>query len=254
MRIMICALLIVINSGIIAAQSADSIIPPSYIGGKNQLFSRLFENIKYPNSAKYANISGIVYISAIIDTNGILDSLWIVKGADKRLNIAAVDAVRKLGKWNPAMINTNPVRAMVNIPIGFYLGKNSKSVMIQSIYNQSIENIGYSLTLDEFMVIEYMESLSGIEGNYSATDDDFEVNYQRGIEALGKGDYELALEYFNKVYRGDPQNVDILFNRALANYKLGNLNKACRDWSRAAKLGDIESSELLKKHCEEYDK
>ena len=194
---------------------------------------------------------GIVYISAIIDTKGIMDSLWIVKGVDNRLNMAAMDGVRKLGNWNPAMINSNPVRAMVNIPIGFYLGKNSKSVMNQNSYNQSVENIGYTLTLDEFMTIVYTASPSEIDGKYLATTNNFEINYQRGDEALEKGDYELALVYFNKVYKGDPQNIDILFKRALTNFKLGNLDKSCRDWSRAAKLGDLESSELLEKHCKE---
>ena len=247
MKIMICVFLLVINSGVTTAQIPDSLIPPSYIDGKQQLFSTFSKIIIYPNSAKEENISGIVYISAIIDTAGILDSLWIVKGVDKRLNLAAMNAVRNLKKWNPAMINSNPVRAMVNIPIGFYLGKNPKSVMNQNIFNQSIENIGYTLTLEEFMIVAYLVPLSGIEGTENA----FEVNYQRAVEALEKGDYESALPYFDKVYRGDPQNIDILSKRALTNFKLGNLNKACKDWSRAAKLGDKESSELRKKHCKE---
>lgn len=88
--------------------------------------------------------------------------------------------------------------------------------------------------------------LSGVSG--FAQDDPFTL----GAKALSEKKYKEAIAYFNQAYRGDPRNPNILYNRALAKYEMGKLKKACIDWNRAKKLGDVESAELVEEKCAEF--
>lgn len=55
-------------------------------------------------------------------------------------------------------------------------------------------------------------------------------------------DYAMALDL-------NPKNIEIYKKKALAHKMLGEDAKACAEWKHAAKLGDIDSMEMLYKHC-----
>lgn len=58
-----------------------------------------------------------------------------------------------------------------------------------------------------------------------------------------------AAEAFGKVLKIDASNVEALTLRGITFYRLGNNYSACRDWTKAASLGDKEATSALKKYC-----
>jgi len=57
----------------------------------------------------------------------------------------------------------------------------------------------------------------------------------RGTELYGKGDYEGAIECFNKIIEMDPTSYKAWFNKGKCYYKLGNYGKAVGCYDEALK-------------------
>jgi len=231
------------------SQAQDSIKPPTYLEGESGFFNFLVSNVKYPVDARNNGVSGVVYVSMAVSEEGIIDSLWVVKSDDKSLEEGIIETFMSMKKWIPAQINNEYVKTQINIPIGFYLDKDYTSKFVKEIYDQKAADIEYTKTLDEFLVITYAAPIDGKMVNQNSAGSSFDKNYQNGVEALANGEYKKALKYFDIVYKGDPTNVNILFNRGLTKYKLENVDGACKDWKRAEKYGDKEATDLIKKHC-----
>ncbi|HRV94370.1 MAG TPA: tetratricopeptide repeat protein [Anaerolineae bacterium] len=65
---------------------------------------------------------------------------------------------------------------------------------------------------------------------------DSSVFYQRGLDYLDQGEYELAIEEFNRAAQLDPNSADIYANRGLAHHWLDAPGEANADYSRAIEL------------------
>lgn len=61
--------------------------------------------------------------------------------------------------------------------------------------------------------------------------------------------YKYAIKDYSMALDLDPKNVDVYKKKAQAHKLAGEMKKACAEWSHAAKLGDIESQDNLKKYC-----
>ena len=71
----------------------------------------------------------------------------------------------------------------------------------------------------------------------------------RGILYAMENKFEAAIKDFNQALLINPKNLDALHYRALTYKNIGNLNKACADWSTSAKYGNMDSREMLAKYC-----
>lgn len=69
--------------------------------------------------------------------------------------------------------------------------------------------------------------------------------YNRGIDALKKGDYDLAISEFTEVIRLDPKHVDARGYRGLAYGKKKDYDKAINEWTEAIKLSSNSASLYL---------
>ncbi|MCB9101532.1 MAG: tetratricopeptide repeat protein [Anaerolineales bacterium] len=65
---------------------------------------------------------------------------------------------------------------------------------------------------------------------------DSSVFFQRGLEYLDQGEYQLAIEQFNQAAQLDPNSADIYANRGLAHHWLDAPGEANADYSRAIEL------------------
>ncbi|PJJ83107.1 hypothetical protein [Mucilaginibacter auburnensis] len=73
---------------------------------------------------------------------------------------------------------------------------------------------------------------------------------QKANQAFTKGNYELALYYFDKAIASKPHDKEDLYLRALCKLLLGNKDGACEDWNKAKALGSWPAlDEMLKKYC-----
>jgi protein TonB len=74
----------------------------------------------YPPLARMAHIQGIVVLQAIIGTNGAIQGLKALSGPPL-LVPAAIDAV-KTWRYQPTLLNTEPVEVLTEIDVNFRLG------------------------------------------------------------------------------------------------------------------------------------
>lgn len=76
----------------------------------------------YPPMARAARISGTVVIQAMIGKDGTIQNAKVVSSPDDSLSQAALDAVRQW-RYQPYMLNGEPVSVMTTINVGFTLNQ-----------------------------------------------------------------------------------------------------------------------------------
>ena len=77
--------------------------------------------ITYPPIAKENDIEGQVFIKFLIDKSGAVTNVVVMRGADKILNDAAVNHVKRMPKWTPGKQRGQPVKVQFIVPIKFRL-------------------------------------------------------------------------------------------------------------------------------------
>lgn len=88
---------------------------PEYQGGLENMYKELNDYLK-PN---HIGISGKVYIEFVVEKDGSLSHVIIKKGVHETLDNNALQAVKKLNKWEPGIQNHHPVRVRMVLPINF---------------------------------------------------------------------------------------------------------------------------------------
>lgn len=88
----------------------------SFPGGKEELVKWLKENLDYPEDAKRY---GTVVVDFIVKKNGKLTDFHVHKGVNEILDIAAVEILRGMPKWEPAIKNGKAVDSKVQLPVKF---------------------------------------------------------------------------------------------------------------------------------------
>ena len=95
-------------------------VNPEYIG---DLTKDIAKNVIYPENCKEQGIQGTVYVKFVVNKEGDTEDVKILKGVKggAELEISAIQAVRKLGKFKPATMNGKPVKCAMTLPIKFAL-------------------------------------------------------------------------------------------------------------------------------------
>ncbi len=92
-----------------------------YIGGKEALFRDIKNNLVYPEKAKKEMMEGRVFVKFVVKRDSSTCNHEIVRGVDPDLDQAALQTVKKLGRWEPAKINGKSVNSYFMLPITFRL-------------------------------------------------------------------------------------------------------------------------------------
>ena len=74
-------------------------------------------------------------------------------------------------------------------------------------------------------------------------------NYQSGIFEMQKGDFQSAIDFFDKCLEANSNDIDVLYNRGLCFYKLNILEKACKDWNKIKELRSNKADKLIDQFC-----
>lgn len=96
-------------------------IMPAYPGGEKAMTEFIKKNLKYPVAAKNAGISGTVYIEVVVAKDGTLSKAIVARGVSAELDAAALEVVKKLGKFIPGTNGGKPVVAKLVLPVRFML-------------------------------------------------------------------------------------------------------------------------------------
>lgn len=82
-------------------------------------------------------------------------------------------------------------------------------------------------------------------------DDELLLDYSReGAKAMEAKEYRTALYYFNQSLWQKPNEIAILYQRAICNLNLGNKLSACKDLQKIKLLNGLDVTQLIEKNCE----
>lgn len=76
------------------------------------------------------------------------------------------------------------------------------------------------------------------------------TNYANGIIFLEQGNFLKAITSFKIYLDSNPDDIDAIYHRGLAYYRLNDLNDACNDWSKIKNQKFYKSNLLIKQVCE----
>ena len=98
-------------------------IMPEYIGGIEELFRYLGENISFPIKAKYDGLSAKVLVGFIVEKDGSVSNIHTIRCNTLNYGFEeeAMRVISNMPKWKPGMQSGRPVRVQFNIPIHFEL-------------------------------------------------------------------------------------------------------------------------------------
>lgn len=92
-----------------------------YIGGKEALIRDIKSHIVYPQKAKEEMMEGRVFVKFIVKRDGSTCCYSVVRSSDSVFEQAALQTVKKLGRWEPAKINGKSVNSYFILPVTFRL-------------------------------------------------------------------------------------------------------------------------------------
>lgn len=94
---------------------------PEFLGGQEELFKYLGENIRYPKDARENGLEGVVYVGFVIDKDGAVKDVTLRKDTYKLLAEEAIRVVKTMPNWNPGLRDGEKVRFSYTLPITFKL-------------------------------------------------------------------------------------------------------------------------------------
>ena len=94
---------------------------PEFPKGIDGLLDFIKVNLVYPQEAIDAGIEGLVYVGFCVETDGSITGIKLLRGIGYGCDEAAMDVVRKMPKWKPAIQRGKPVRVQYQLPFNFKL-------------------------------------------------------------------------------------------------------------------------------------
>ena len=95
---------------------------PVFPGGMEALQAFLSKELIYPEGARVKGISGMVLVGFFVDEDGQISNIETIFSPDPELSRAAVEAVKKMPRWEPAQSEDGkPISSFCQIPITFKL-------------------------------------------------------------------------------------------------------------------------------------
>ena len=101
--------------------------PAQPLGGYEEFYKYIADNLTYPASAKENGIEGKVYIQMVIDTDGSVTDVTAVKGIGYGCDEEAVRVLSEAPAWQPAEQRGKKVKQKIVVPIAFALGQDVQS-------------------------------------------------------------------------------------------------------------------------------
>ncbi len=93
---------------------------PSFPGGKSALRDFISNNLSYPKKALKSQTAGEVMVGFTITVDGKPTDIHVTQSSNEIFNDAAMNVIKKMPSWNPAMQQGESVRAKVIVPVRFY--------------------------------------------------------------------------------------------------------------------------------------
>jgi TonB family protein len=90
---------------------------PTYPGGDAALVTELSENFIVPKDTEYRNGKVTVVVKIEIMEDGSIGEIKVVRGVNPEVDAAAIEAVKKLKRFNPVKIKGEAVKDWLTVPV-----------------------------------------------------------------------------------------------------------------------------------------
>ena len=257
--------------------SADIERMPEYPGGDEARLKFLRDSLVYPIDARLKGIQGRVYVTFVIERDGSISEVKVLKGIGYGCDEEAIRVVKSMPNWIPGIEEGKPVRVQFNMPLLFKLNNNgvpdynfSKGVKLMkaesyekaitkfsqsiktkgSYYKKSFANRGVC----KFYTKDYEGSFNDLQHAISLgveliNEEVVKLYFLIAKEYMKNNLYSRAMELYNEAVKLTPDDPEIYYNRGVAFSYSGDVESACNDWKKSAKLGFQTAGQLYDEHC-----
>lgn len=94
---------------------------PRFIVDEDSLYRIINSNIFYPPSAAESSVQGTVYVGCLVNITGHFSEFKVLQSLDRDFDEIAVNAIKKIPFYLPAMIDGEPIESIVIFPVRFRL-------------------------------------------------------------------------------------------------------------------------------------
>lgn len=102
-------------------------MPPEFPGGREKMTAFVDNHLYYPLDARRDGVEGTVVVSCMVNRDGSITDIKVTKGLSKTIDHQAVEIVRKMPAWKPAMLRGKKVSSPFVLKIRFSLAAAVKS-------------------------------------------------------------------------------------------------------------------------------
>jgi TonB family protein len=262
---------------------AQDTIIPQFIGGEEARLDFLVKNLRYPEDAKELGIQGKVIVKFIIEPDSTISNISIINGIGGGCDQEVIRLVKLMnGHWIPGFENGLPVRASYEFPVKFTLelsNSNNSSLTFYDTYNIGIELMKkgnykkavayltnyksgdqvhldalYALGLCKFYLSDYKGAIADWEELKTYEYNDCkpklaEAYFKIGNQYLNEKKYPGAANCYTKALENAPNDVNVIYNRGIAYFYIGEKSSACNDWYHAKELGSEDVQAFIDEYC-----
>ena len=94
---------------------------PTFPGGNEAMYRHIYNNLKYPATARENGIYGQVIVQFVVSENGDIQNARVARGIGGGCNEEALRVVNNMPKWTPGKHNGRNVPVTFTLPIKFGL-------------------------------------------------------------------------------------------------------------------------------------
>lgn len=213
--------------------TGNTFIPPQFHGGMPKFHEYLNEKLHYPPVMLEKGFEGKILAKIFVRSDGII--LNVIPGGKENEFSAEVKRVLSvMPSWTGASVDGIPVDTFIDKYIYF------------SINDSQIKD-----DTTVFECLRYKKSKGNGRKVYAGNWDEIQskIYYDNALDDLYNKNWTAAVDMFIQAERKGLKSIDLYFNRGLAYYKLGMNEGACRDWQKAADLGDEEAKKIYESKC-----
>jgi TonB family protein len=105
----------------------------SFPGGRAELDKFVSRNVVYPAIDRENSIQGKVSLAILIESDGSVTDVAAISGPSETLKSAAIAALKKSPKWNPAYKDGKPGKMIYTYDVNFTLGDNGGSNQVYTV-------------------------------------------------------------------------------------------------------------------------
>ena len=99
-------------------------VMPSYPGGEVALLQDVANNIVYPPNMVNISLHGQVVLQFVVEKDGSVGEVRVVKSLWPLCDTASIEAVKKLKRFTPGLVDEKPVRTWYTLPITFKIDQS----------------------------------------------------------------------------------------------------------------------------------